>query len=140
MKNLIVLMTVFLLSTVVFSQTLEEIDKYISGEYVSTYIGGYIRNSAKADDNVYISTLVVSEYTNFTDVSRNTSIFISKYSDITIVEAWSLFEGSDGDEYFQIILGIKDTPYAIVLQYYKEYKFILFYTIDITNENKSSNT
>lgn len=140
MKNLIVLMTVFLLSTVVFSQTLEEIDKYISGEYVSTYIGGYIKNSAKADDNVYISTLVVSEYTNFTDVSRNTSIFISKYSDITIVEAWSLFEGSDGDEYFQIILGIKDTPYAIVLQYYKEYKFILFYTIDITNENKSSNT
>lgn len=131
MKNLIVLMSVFLLSTVVFSQTLEEIDKYISGEYVSTYIGGYIRNSAKADDNVYISTLVVSEYTNFTDVSRNTSLFISKYSDITIVEAWSLFEGSDGDEYFQIILGIEDTPYAIVLQYYKEYNFILFYTINI---------
>lgn len=131
MKNLIVLMSVFLLSTVVFSQTLEEIDKYISGEYVSTYIGGYIRNSAKADDNVYISTLVVSEYTNFTDVSRNTSMFISKYSDITIVEAWSLFEGSDGDEYFQIILGIEDTPYAIVLQYYKEYNFILFYTINI---------
>ena len=140
MKNLIVLMSVFLLSTVVFSQTLEEIDKYISGEYVSTYIGGYIKNSAKADDNVYISTLVVSEYTNFTDVSRNTSMFISKYSDITIVEAWSLFEGSDGDEYFQIILGIEDTPYAIVLQYYKEYNFILFYTINIENENKSSNT
>ena len=119
----------FLLSTVVFSQTLEEIDKYTSGEYVSTYIGGYIRNSAKADDNVYISTLVVSEYTNFTDGSRNTSMFISKYSDITIVEAWSLFEGSDGNEYFQIILGIKDTPYGIVLQYYKEYNFILFYTI-----------
>ena len=135
MKNLIVLMMVFLLSTVVFSQTLEEIDKYISGEYVSTYIGGYIRNSAKADDNVYISTLVVSEYTNFTDVSRNTSMFISKYSDITIVEAWSLFEGSDGDEYFQIMLGIENTPYAIVLQYYKEYNFILFYTINITDEN-----
>lgn len=130
----------FLLSTVVFSQTHREVDKYISGEYVSTYIGGYIINSVKASDNVYLSTLVVSKHTDFTDVSRNTSMFISEYSDITIVEAWSLFEDSDGDKYFQIILSIEDTPYAVVLQYYKEYNFILFYTINTTNENKSQYT
>lgn len=130
----------FLLSTVVFSQTHREVDKYISGEYISTYIGGYIINSVKASDNVYLSTLVVSKHTDFIDVSRNTTLFMSEYSDITIVEAWSLFEDSDGDKYFQIILSIEDTPYAVVLQYYKEYNFILFYTINITNENKSQYT
>lgn len=127
----------FLLSTVVFSQTHREVDKYISGEYISTYIGGYIINSVKASDNVYLSTLVVSKHTDFIDVSRNTTLFMSEYSDITIIEAWSLFEDSDGDKYFQIILSIEDTPYAVVLQYYKEYNFILFYTISTTNENKS---
>lgn len=140
MKNLVVLVVVLLLSTAVYSQTHKEIDKYITGEYVSTYIGGYIRNSVKADENVYLSTLVVSEYTDFTDVSRNTSMFILEYSDITIVGAWSLFEDSDGDEYFQIALSIEDTPYVIVLQYYQEYNFILFYTINIEDENKSQYT
>ena len=136
MKNLVALAMVFLLSTVVFSQTHREVDKYISKEYVSMYLGGYVKNSVKAGDNVYLSTLVVSEYTNFTDVSRNTALFVSEYSDITIIEAWSLFEDSDGDEYFQIILSIEDTPYAVALQYYKEYNFILFYTINITDESK----
>lgn len=140
MKNLVVLMMVFLLSTVVFGQSLEDVDKYISKEYVNTYIGGYIKNSVKAGGNVHISTLVVSEYTDFNDVSRNTTVFVSEYSDITIIEAWSLFEDSDGDKYFQIALSIEDTPYVIVLQYYKEYNFILFYTIDIEYENNFSHT
>mgnify|MGYP007130874452 FL=1 len=128
------------LSTLVFGQNPDVVNKFVVNEIVKEYDGGYIQNSIKAKENVYLSTLVVGKYTDFNDVSYNTRVFVNRYSDIQVIESWSMYEDSDGDSFFQIVLDMEETPYVIVLQYYQYYEFMLIYTINTENENKSQYT
>src|SRR5690554_2324342 len=139
MKKLLFVLMISL-ATLVSGQNPDVVNKFVVNEIVKEFDGGYIQNSIKAKENVYLSTLVVGKYTDFSDVSYNTRVFVSRYSDIQIIEAWSIYEDSDGDSYFQIVLDMEETPYVIVLQYYQDYEFILIYTINTENENKLSYT
>jgi len=139
MKKLLFVLMISL-ATLVSGQNPDVVNKFVVNEIVKEFDGGYIQNSIKAKENVYLSTLVVGKYTDFNDVSYNTRVFVSRYSDIQIIEAWSMYEDSDGDSYFQIVLDMEETPYVIVLQYYQDYEFILIYTINTENENKLSYT